>query len=118
MKKLYYRCEDGINELLEEDAIRQHITKNQLIDRILRQHFSLKKSKKKYKKANETEKKILGEIIEIGADIMDISETLEIISSRNQFNDELLNLQLKAMGIMLDIESKLKKITTMIRELS
>lgn len=118
MKKLYYRCSDIINEALEAEAERRHITKNQLMDSIVRKYFDIQKFAREYRKYSETEEKILAEMIVIGADVMDIRDAMQQVSQK-QFNDNNLHdICMDAEEKIIDIGHKLRLIETQIRHLA
>ena len=117
MKKLYYRCEDIVNEVLEAEAERLHITKNQLIDDVIRKSFDINKVAKQYQRFTETEQKILNEMILLGAEIVDIHETIN--SLREDFSsDESIKILLIINTNLLQIMQRIKDMGSQIRSLS
>ena len=117
MKKLYYRCEDIVNEVLEAEAERLHITKNQLIDDVIRKSFDINKVARQYQRFTETEQKILNEMILLGAEIVDIHEAIN--SLKEDFSsDESIKVLLIINTNLLQTIQKLKDIESMMGSLS
>ena len=117
MKKLYYRCEDIVNEILEAEAERLHITKNQLIDDVIRKSFDINKVAKQYQRFTETEQKILNEMILLGAEIVDIHEAINGL--REDFSsDESIKILLIINTNLLQTIQKLKDMESMMGSLS
>ena len=117
MKKLYYRCEDIVNEVLEAEAERMHITKNQLIDDVIRSAFDLRKVAKQYRRFTETEQRILNEMILLGAEIVDIHETVNSLRE-DAAADESVKILLIINTNLLQIIKKHKEMESQIRLLS
>lgn len=117
MKKLYYRCEDIVNEVLEAEAERMHITKNQLIDDVIRSAFDLRKVAKQYRKFNETEQRILNETVLLGAEIVDIHEIVNSLREDAAADESVKNLLIINTNL-LQIIQKLKEMESQIRLLS
>lgn len=117
MKKLYYRCETIVNDVLEAEAKRLHITKNQLIDDVIRRAFDINKVAKQYQKFTETEQKILYEMVLLSAEIVDIHEAVN--SLREDFpSDESVKILLIINTNLLQIMQRIKDMESQIRSLS
>lgn len=117
MKKLYYRCEDIVNEVLEAEAERLHITKNQLIDDVIRKSFDINKVAKQYQRFTETEQKILNEMILLGAEIVDIHEAINGLREDSS-SDESIKILLIINTNLLQTIQKLKDMESMMGSLS
>ena len=117
MKKLYYRCEDIVNDVLETEAERLHITKNRLIDDIIRRHFDIMKIAKQYRKFSETEEKMLAEIIKIGSEVVEIHGMMIAVEVAEGSYDSSKVFH-KLNESLLTISRRLKSIEAKIKALS
>ena len=117
MKKLYYRCEDIVNEVLEAEAERLHVTKNQLIDDVIRRSFDINKVAKQYQKFTDTEQKILNEMILLSAEIVDIHEAINSLREDSS-SDESIKILLIINTNLLQTIQKLKDMESMMGSLS
>lgn len=116
MKKLYYRCSETLNDALTVEAERQHITKNQVMDDIIREHFDIQKAAKSYRKYSNAEARILTEMVAIGADIQDIREILETLRVERIYDEKLRNICMDIGRNLISIEQKLRTIDARIRQ--
>ena len=117
MKKLYYRCEDIVNEVLEAEAERLHITKNQLIDDVIRSSFDINKVVRQYQRFTETEQKILNEMILLSAEIVDIHEAINSLREDSSSDESIKILLIININLLQTIQ-KLKDMESMMGSLS